>query len=201
MKIYSILIVIFILNNSFSQTGTFKGYVTAGVNMNQIEGDSVAGFNRWGFSGGVGTYFMFASKFSANLELNYSQKGASGVVYNELGDGLYHRTIITDYIEAPLIVNYHDKHIARFGAGVVFSSLLNTSQKYNHGPIDANEPRVKDFYKDLDIGLVLSATFNIRKHFGLNMRFLHSIVPVNKTNLYGEDQYHSNLSVRGVYVF
>lgn len=197
-----LIVTLLILSQTlYGQQGTFKGYVTAGTNLSQIEGDSVAGFNKWGFVGGIGTYFMFLPKFSANLEINYSQRGASGVVYDESNQGLYHRTIYTDYIEVPIMVNYHDKNIAKFGAGVVVSSLLNTSQRYNHVLIDANEGRVKDVYKDMEVGMVFSATFNILRHFGFNMRFVHSVMPINKNNLYGEDQFHSFLSVRGMYVF
>jgi hypothetical protein len=201
MKQFFIFIFLFsFLIPIFSQEkGTFRGYISSGFNINQISGDSVSGFNYWGYTGGVGTYFMVADKFSANLELNYSMRGASGEAFNEVGAFIVHRTIHTNYIEVPVLFNYHDHKIARFGAGIVLSNLISTNQWYNEKQVVSD--RITNYYKSLDIGFIASISFDIKEHFGFNMRMMHSILPTNKAHVGDDDQYHITLSARGIYYF
>jgi hypothetical protein len=189
-----------LINPVFSQEkGTFRGYISSGFNINQISGDSVSGFNYWGYTGGVGTYFMLSDKLSANLELNYSMRGASGEAFNDIGEFIYHRTIHTNYIEVPVLLNYHDHKIARFGAGIVLSNLISTNQWYNEKQFTSD--RIANYYKSLDVGFIASISFDIKEHFGFNMRMIHSIIPTNKSFAKEDDQYHITLSARGIYYF
>jgi hypothetical protein len=184
----------------FSQDNkTFRAYGSAGFNINQISGDSTAGFNYWGGKLGAGAYFMLSNKFSANLEINYSMRGASGDVFNELNQFKYNRAIQTNYIELPLILNYHDGNIARFGAGVAVSTLLNTKMWRNGKPITGEE--VTGAYKPIDLSIVASVTFDIQKHFGANMRMMHSLIPANHRRSGEEDHYHITLSASALYYF
>lgn len=201
MKQFLLIISIFINSTSiFSQEkGTFRGYISSGFNINQISGDSVTGFNYWGYTGGVGTYFMISDKLSTNLEINYSMRGASGESFNEVGAFIVHRTIHTNYIEVPILLNYHDHKIARFGAGIVLSNLISTNQWYNEKQYTSD--RIKNYYKSLDVGFIAAISFDIKKHFGFNMRMIHSILPANTVHAGEDDHYHITLSARGLYYF
>lgn len=181
------------------EKGTFRGYINSGFIINQIAGDSVAGFNYWGYTGGAGTYFMLDDNLSANLEVNYSMKGASGEVFDELNNFIVHRTIHTNYIEIPVMINYHDHKIARFGGGLVVSSLIDTKQWYNK--LQVRNDRIQDYYKTIDFSFVASVAFDIKRHFGVNIRMLHSILPANKSHLGEPNQFHMNLSARALYYF
>lgn len=181
------------------EKGSFRGYISSGFTVNQISGDSVAGFNYWGFTGGLGTYFMISEKISANLEINYSMRGSSGEQFNEFNQFVVHRTIHTNYIEVPIMVNYHDHKIARFGAGIVLSNLISTTQWYNLKQV--RNDRIENYYKPIDIGFIASVSFDIKKHFGFNLRMIHSIIPTNRFHAGDEDQYHISLSARALYYF
>jgi len=181
------------------EKGSFRGYISSGFTVNQISGDSVSGFNYWGYTGGLGTYFMLSDKLSANMEINYAMRGGSGEQFNEFNVFVGHRTIHTNYIEIPLMINYHDHKIARFGAGLVVSNLISTTQWYNLKQV-RNE-RTENYYKPIDIGFIASVAFDIKKHFGFNIRMLHSIIPTNRSHPGDEDQYHITLSARGIYYF
>ncbi|MBL7789630.1 MAG: PorT family protein [Chitinophagales bacterium] len=201
MRKFSILIVIlFNVVSAFSQEkGTFRGYISTGFTINQISGDSVGGFNYWGYTGGLGTYFMISNKISANMEINYSMRGGSGEQFNEFNQFVVHRTIHTNYIEVPIMINYHDHKIARFGAGLVVSNLISTTQWYNLKQV-RNE-RTENYYRPIDLGFIASVAFDIKKHFGFNIRMIHSIIPTNRYHTGDEDQYHITLSARGIYYF
>lgn len=181
------------------EKGTFRGYISSGFAVNQISGDSVAGFNYWGYTGGVGTYFMLSEKISANMEINYTMRGASGEQFNEFNQFVVHRTIHTNYIEIPFMINYHDHKIARFGGGLVVSNLISTTQWYNLKQV-RNE-RTENYYKPIDLAFIASVSFDIKKHFGFNMRMIHSIIPTNRYHAGDENQYHLSLSARAIYYF
>ena len=199
-KFISLSIVFLFFNYLIAQEiGSFRGYISSGFTLNQISGDSVGGFNYWGYTGGLGTYFMISDKISANMEINYSMRGGSGEQFNEFNQFVVHRTIHTNYIEIPIMVNYHDHKIARFGAGLVVSNLISTTQWYNLKQV-RNE-RTENYYKPIDLGFIASVAFDIKKHFGFNIRMIHSIIPTNKFHAGDEDQYHITLSARGIYYF
>ena len=181
------------------EKGSFRGYISSGFTINQISGDSVAGFNYWGYTGGLGTYFMLSNKISANMEINYSMRGSSGEQFDEFNQFVGHRTIHTNYIEVPLMINYHDHKIARFGAGLVVSNLISTTQWYNLKQVK-NE-RTENYYKLIDLGFIASVAFDIKEHFGFNIRMIHSIIPTSKFHIGDEEQYHIMLSARGIYYF
>jgi len=198
-----IVLLILIYSGQFmmaQEKSSFRGYISSGFTVNQISGDSVSGFNYWGYTGGVGTYFMFSDKFSANMEINYSMRGSSGEQFDPLtGSFVLHRTIHTNYIEIPLMVNFHDHKIARFGAGLVVSNLISTTQWYNLKQV--RNDRTENYYNAIDIGFVASVAFDIKEHFGFNIRMLQSIIPANKFHPADADQYHITLSARAIYYF
>lgn len=203
MKCYQFIVLsVFLLFSHvvFSQEkGTFRGYLSSGFTVNQISGDSVAGFNYWGFTGGVGTYLMLSQKISANMELNYSMRGASGEQFDEFNNFVVHRTIHTNYLEIPLMINYHDHKIARFGAGLAISNLISTTQWYNLRQVDND--RTQNYYKPIDLSFIASVAFDIKEHFGFNIRMLHSIIPTSRYHAGDEEQYHITLSARMLYYF
>lgn len=194
-------ILLFFNTLSFSQQdleeGTFKFYINGGVNTSQISNDSLGGFSKWGPVGGIGGFFMLGEKFSGNLELNYTMRGARGLVTSN-PDTIYHRYIGTDYIEAPIFFSYHDKNVASFGAGIVLASLLNTSQAINYKNADNQKLST---YNSLDIGFIINAVWYIKNHFAFNLRYIQSITPTNAVSSKYEGQYHSVLSVKGMYLF
>lgn len=196
-----IILISFLICSKISgqEKGTFRGYSHMGFNTNQILGDSISGFNYWALRGGVGAYFMITSRISANLEINYTMRGASGIAYDDFKNYLYHRTIHTNYIEMPIMINYHDGNIARFGVGPVFSSLISSAFWYNKKRLDNDTTR--NLMRDFDLGIAFSVTFDIKKHFGANLRMTQSIIPINNRRKDEEDQYHSSLSASAIYYF
>lgn len=193
------LTLICLLELTAQDKGSFRGYVQGGFGINQMSGDSMAGFNYWGLRGGGGAYFMMTKNFSLNMDLNYVMRGASGEVYDQFNSYQYHRAIQTGYIELPLIVNYHDGNIARFGVGPVLNTLIHSSFYYNKRK--ANSDSTSSLLKRFDLGLVISVTFDIKKHFGFNLRMNQSLIPINNPRPTEENQYNNSLSANLIYYF
>jgi len=115
----------------------FIGGIAAGMNVTQVDGDEVFGFNKVGFNGGPHVKLMLDKKqrFSVTMELLYTQKGAvqkyptpNGVRvaredtalvdlrYTEINKKFFYN-LRTDYLEIPIVVHFEDPR-SKFGIGI-----------------------------------------------------------------------------------
>ncbi|MCU0329146.1 MAG: PorT family protein [Chitinophagales bacterium] len=179
-----------------TEVGKFSAYMGAGGQTTQMVNDSIGGFKKWGLYGGIGVQYMIAERFSANLELAYSQRGSTGSVFNEFDQATGTRAFTVNYFEAPLLFHYHDRKIASFGAGVVLG-VPNQEEFYRNDSLIQKG----NMYQNLDIALALNATLNIKDRFGFNLRFTHSVGPATLGS-FGEEHFHSVLMARLIwYIF
>jgi len=115
----------------------FIGGVAVGMNVTQVDGDEVFGYNKVGFNGGPYVKLMLDKKqrFSITMELLYTQKGAvrkypaPNDVNIAIGDtafidpryaevnGKYFYNLRTDYLEIPLLLHFEDPK-SKFGVGI-----------------------------------------------------------------------------------
>jgi len=188
----------------------FKGYVVAGLNMNQIDGDRSAGYNIVGANIGVGTFITYTDKFSNSLEISYTMRGAKSIMnYKQSHPQFFYYQM--DYVEIPLLFNYHDFKIAIFQAGFSFNHIIRTDFKEGFNPL------IVDFY-NWNIDAVVGATFLIKKHWGINFKYNYSILNNLKNgptrgNFFSQtttassrttgklNWYHNVLTFRAMYIF
>lgn len=178
-------------------TQLFVGYLAAGMNMTQIAGDKMAGYRKVGANAGVGTYIMYKPFFSNSIEISYSMKGSQESFKNS--DPLTFKKYSFDYVEIPVLFNYHEKEIAIFSAGITFGRLIRF-EAYQPTLLVGGDPYKWEF------GITAGGTFIIKKRFGLNLKVnysLNSILqspdPASKARRNG--WYHNALTFRFVYLF
>ncbi len=196
----------------------FRGMVIAGFNMSQIDGDRMAGYYKFGFNGGVGVFAMIKKKFSLSMELLYNMKGAK----SQLNNAKYNsRSISLDYLDIPVMFNFHDKKIAIFGAGFSVGGLIRKNQVIydaqgykqpylNYKDVNGDNQTVtldsyNANYRPYDFQVVGHATFLIRKVIGVQARFAYSLVGLGKVsfpdgNLSSGQQRSNVLSLRLFYM-
>jgi len=122
----------------------FIGGVAVGMNLTQVDGDEVFGYNKVGFNGGPYVKLMLDKKqrFSVTLELLYTQKGASkrypapSDVNIAIGDTAfidpryevnerYFYNLRTDYLELPLLFHFEDpRSKLGIGIGITWARLV-----------------------------------------------------------------------------
>lgn len=159
----------------------FKAYVVAGFNLSQIDGDNSGGYNNIGANGGVGVFVTYTDKFSNSLEITYSMRGAKSNAFkppNSPGTFAYQM----DYIDIPLLFNYHDFKIAIFQAGFSYTQLVRGKYKHLNGVLDPER-----MYK-WNIDFVAGVTFLIKEHWGINFKYNYSLL----NNLKKIDGYDDN---------
>lgn len=187
----------------------FRGYVVAGLNFTQIDGDRMAGFNQVGANVGGGVFITYTKKFTNSLEISYTMRGAkSGFTHTQNTNN--YAWFQMDYIEIPLMFNYHDFKIAIFSVGFSYTQLIREKYVPTFAP-------TTDFYNN-NVDVVVGVTFLFKNHWGLNFKYNYSLL--NNVNNGGKRGsifdlaaknssqgnglsvwYHNVLTFRAMYVF
>lgn len=205
MKFYlliSLLAMTYLATAQSDDEGRFTATVVAGMNISQIDGDAVAGYNKIGLNAGVRGGVRLGRKVELATEILFSQKGSA------TGTGSFNPfTIHLDYVEVPVLIYYKDWDVEdangntfqrmMFGAGLSYSRLLNINVK-NNGGLDL------DNFARNDLMVMLDANVFITKNFGLNVRWARSVATIYNDNPDGErPDYVINRSIiiRALYKF
>jgi len=206
-KITLILSLYCLLFSDFAQAQQlFRAGFVGGFNFTQIDGDDIAGYDKIGLNGG----FMVElgldedNKWSAVMEILYSQKGSRSTLNNSAVDF----KISMNYAEIPLLIKFRDpKGGLTFGAGVLLARSVNN--KFVQSGVDLTDSFFggNNVPKKWEIGAIIDVAYMFSSKFGLSFRFTNSI-PSIRTNcnssLFPGDclrQRHRTLAVRGIFMF
>jgi hypothetical protein len=201
-----LFIIILTITCFFTKTAaqrTFKGGISFGMNASQINGDNAAGYNKFGWCGGV----------QVSVETSEIKYWTTGIFFSERGS----RSKSTDfeplwrirlpYIEVPVIFNIKDWksedsetpfHRIHAGLGLVYGRLFNPKAT-TFSPWFNNE---KYFIKN-NIAWLAEATVYKNQHFGVGFRYTRDIVPIfyKDVNVNNKPLVGHFLTLRGVYLF
>ena len=187
----------------------FQAAAIIGFNATQVDGDAIAGYRKIGANIGGAAYITLPKNFSFNFEILYSQKGSRTNSHEDLAGAYRFESfkIILDYVDVPLLFNYHDKdgsgkEIAVFGLGVVFNSLVRNKTLVAGIEDDAEA----EAYKRFGAEAVANVIFRFAKRFGANIRFTYSLTNIRSTpfhisSLKNGGQRNNVLTVRAMYFF
>lgn len=175
----------------------FVGYIAAGMNATQIAGDRMAGYRKVGANAGVGSFIMYKPFFSNSIEIAYSMKGSQTAFKNN--DPFNFKKFVFDYVEIPVLFNYHEEKIAIFQAGFTFARLIRYDL-YDANSLLLGEPKKWDF------AATVGAIFLVKERFGIGVRAnfsLNSIwkLPDNSSRARRGGWYNNALSFRFMYMF
>jgi len=142
----------------------FQGYLNAGVNLSQIDGDKLAGFNQPGLAGGLQVNALLNDRWEASMELRYAQQGARRNS-NDDPAAAYDR-IRLHFVEAPFMLHFNEWKF-QLGAGASYSRLVRFKT------IDAFGDDVTDLqdFNPNQLAAVLGATIFLTPKSGLNIRW------------------------------
>jgi len=111
----------------------FTGYVTAGANANQINGDDLAGYNRLGAFAGIGVLSDISDRWRWSLTIAYSQHGSRASAREGQRMSSPFMAIALDYVAVPVNIHYMDwlsddetYYRLEFLLGVEYHRLINS---------------------------------------------------------------------------
>jgi len=170
-----------------------KAGIILGINASQVDGDDRAGFHKIGLNSGVTAQVPFSKKFSMSLELLFNQKGSQKHANNK-SPVLDSYKLILDYVDVPILVNYHDNERVFFAIGFSYGRLLKFRE------FEDEEETTESFsatpYKKTDINFLGGANYIFAKRWVVNLRYAYSM-NASRTK---RSKFHNLLSLRLIYL-
>jgi hypothetical protein len=212
MKVRLTLIIAFLcLMFARLNAQVFKGFVNAGLNMTQVDGDEVYGYKMPGLHLGPGVMLDIGRNFDVSLEAAYTQRGANerAQYFTIRGldtlTGAYRLRLV--YFQIPLMIHYTDKDLFTAGLGFSYSRLVK-AEEFEHGKQTTTNVGNK-VYSPHDYNVLLDLKYRFWGSFRLSFRYEYSMASIRTrefTSLGGSmtwtrDQYNNLISLRLFYIF
>jgi hypothetical protein len=172
-KLTNLLIVAFIISallplNAQSKVGLG---VKAGINISdQVTsgtGENVNVRSILRFHGGAYFTYFVLDKLAVQPELLFSGKGS------DWDDPAYYVKDLLTYIDIPVLVRYQLIDLLNIHAGPQFGYLLSATQKDKSSGDVIN---IDEYYKKLDLGLVIGAEANLPYRINLTVRYVIGLI-------------------------
>jgi len=145
--------------------GDFKGGLLAGFCASQMDGDKLAGYNKFGPTAGFFIQRDFIKNWGGQFEMRYDQKGAASVKDEQS------YKVRLNYIELPVMATYKIIKKVRAEAGIEPSILFSSKVLLNQ---TVSNPK----YNTFDLPLAIGGYYSINKSMEINIRFSYSLLPV-----------------------
>ncbi len=171
--------VIFLLAMCFSTSFFAQGFdatLLAGFNAAQIDGDDLAGFNKFGLHGGVKVGYFIKPKLHLSTELLLSQRGSRSSI--RLGSPVEDSNISLNYFELPVVVSFMDwlvdnsYHKVRADVGLSFAYLYQAKASNSFFEDDV------DLFATNDFSFLVGLGYRFNKKIGINLRYTRSVTPL-----------------------
>lgn len=167
-KIVFIFFIVFLFSSKIQAQQRFKAGVKLGLSTSQVAGDTYSGFHKAGLAGGGYVTGKLNTNWTAQFEIIYIQKGSKHNYNEEAGDFTYY-FLQLDYIEVPLLFQFHQKKFT-FELGPGFGFLIK-EKEYNHVQ---DLTGYRPFNKN-EITLNIGISYIIYKRLGMNWRYTNSV--------------------------
>ena len=181
----------------------FEAGVVAGMNLSQIDGDDLTGFNKIGVNVGARVDAILTERWRLSLEMLFAQQGASRHKLDNPASAF--DKIRLNLVEAPVMVHFQDWKIQAI-AGVSYARVIN-AEVIDYTGEDATEsyPLQEDLFS-----IILGGTFFFQENLGINIqwsRWLNNLLVSDGNEpspLPGQQSGRwigRTVTIRGIYMF
>jgi opacity protein-like surface antigen len=156
----------------------FNARASFGGNISQIDGDKLAGFDKFGLTGGIGLSYKIYKQSDLSLEFLYSRRGAaSSLLFDKNSD----IGITLNYVDIPVLFTINDwideekaffKVFAR--TGIQYSRLINSSTNFNRFLLPV------ETISNFDLSYLIGFGYNLTKNIGIEARYSRSLMRIQK---------------------
>ena len=181
--LFLVLLLAAVASPAYAQT--FRGFVTAGLNMSQVDGDDLAGYNRAGAFAGVGVFSDLSDRWRWSVAVAYTQDGARATGRElERAEGIFDR-IAASYAAVPVNVHYMDwlsddevYYRLEFQAGLVYKRLVN----HRIEDIAGNDLTDDNPFSPNALDFTLGALYNTSERLAFGITYNQSLGNVRETD-------------------
>lgn len=173
MKIRCLVIIVFLLLLSYSSFGQrFKGGALLGFNASQVDGDTYAGYDKFGVMGGAFVYTPLSAMFDIQMEIKYMGKGARKRTSEE--DLTQYKSNF-NYIEIPVLLRLNTKNKIGLEGGLGFGYLFSYSLENEYGVLPSSEiPKFRPF----ELSSIVGISYWFAPKFMVDFRYSYSIISI-----------------------
>jgi hypothetical protein len=150
----------------------FNGGALFGLNASQVDGDTYAGYNKFGIALGAYVYTPLSKTVDIQLELKYMGKGANKKTTDA---DPYKYTNQLDYIEIPVILRFKTSSRIDLEGGLGYGYLFNNSIKDAYGTTSSDE-----LFKTSDWLGIAGIKYAATDILSITMRFSYSFFNIRK---------------------
>lgn len=147
---------------------TFQASALVGMNLSQIDGDDLIGFNLIGANAGLRVVAVLNDRWRIGPEILFSQQGArlakSDIFANNFSE------INFNTLEVPLMVYFKDWRFTA-EAGVAYQRLIS----YSAAALDGADITETTFLQEDQFNFQTGVTFYLKPNWGFNFRWSKSI--------------------------
>jgi len=208
-------------NHSYSQH--ILGAFSAGVNLSQVDGDQVYGYNKVGLNIGPSVIIPFGKnkRWSVTLELLFSQLGSRQKNLNTTKDTLIKGPYLyydgyrlsLNYVQIPVLVHFTDKRFIALGAGFLYGQLVGVTEYESvddkQGFVRIDSTTLRGPYSRSDIEAIVDIRVRVYRGLWFDGRYSYSMFPIRTrtfqnqyfSSLFDRKQYNNVLTFRLVYIF
>jgi len=197
-------------DNKLKVDREIKGEIIAGLNLTQVDGDEVYGFNKFGVCAGFGGILPLGHRFSMSIEILYDEKGSYRKYAPSPVDSLQlpYYSLKWNYLTAPIMFHFEDRNTWTFGLGFSWGRMVTFKEKEWNVSKDWDRSEITYKTKN-DFAVLADLRFRIWKHLKFNIRYSYSIVPVRKREYvnpttfetWTRKQYNTAITIRLLYYF
>lgn len=162
----SLLTVFLLIGQADAQR--FKGSAVGGINLAQIDGDELYGYNKLGFTGGFKLDYPLAEKFDISLEMLYSARGSTA----GFGFGTENSEFTSlKYLDLPLMLSIKDWYVEDDNYFKV-SAHAGLSLAYLFDATTSNDEYLTKLgeFSNIDFSYFFGINYRFSNKFGITIR-------------------------------
>jgi len=167
---FLVLLVISMGNSVFAQH--FHGGPLLGFNASQVDGDTYAGYDKFGVMGGAFVYTHLSDMFDIQMEIKYMGKGARK---RTTAEDLSQYKSNLNYIEIPILLRFNTKSKIGVEGGLGFGYLFSYSVEDEYGELPSSAfPKFKQF----ELCSIIGINYQFAPKFLVDLRYSYSILSI-----------------------
>lgn len=190
LQLIFLLSLLAIGNQAWSQQ-RFEGSLVGGGVLAQIDGDRLAGFNKFGFQAGARVNTLLSDRWAFGVELLFTQHGSSRTLNDDVS-AVYDK-ISLNLVEAPVMIYFRDWKF-QVGTGLSYGRLINVKAVDVFGEDVSDSQNYRNDLLIFNIGVA----YQFNEDWALDVRWSKYI-----TNLQGDSAAGTflgkNIAIRGIY--
>lgn len=157
---------------SIAQDKGFHLLLSAGANASQVNGDKLAGFDKFGLNVGAGVQRKISNKSLVQIEFLYSEKGSKDVVSpsNPVPDTLFQ----FNYIDVPIVYSY--EFYPKLSAELGIYNSVRLKATYSDFVLTYDRTSI---IRSSDHGVLAGLNYRLGDKFYANVRVTQSLLDIN----------------------